>query len=225
MGGRTKDVQNYIVAAYPDGTREVLFKPLSPLETPEALDKICFECAVALQKRFADPLVLIPVFIHDFLCIHPFVDGNGRMSRILTALLLCKAEFPVAKYVSLESKIEKTRGFYYNALARSGKGVARRPGQAAPLHQVPSRDDSCGLQGLGRKGFLHGGTPLGPRGSEDGRKDEDRALFESRRPRALPLAEPQLRRELPPEACGHGRTPTGRDRQGHLVREAGLNPR
>lgn len=122
MGGRTKDVQNYIVAAYPDGTREVLFKPLSPLETPEALDKICFECTVALQKRFADPLVLIPVFIHDFLCIHPFVDGNGRMSRILTALLLCKAGFPVAKYVSLESKIEKTRGFYYNALARSGRG-------------------------------------------------------------------------------------------------------
>ena len=66
-----------------------------------------------------DPLILIPAFIMDFLCIHPFSDGNGRMSRLLTTLLLYRAGYVVGKYVSLESKIENTKDSYYDALAKS----------------------------------------------------------------------------------------------------------
>ena len=82
MAGRTKNVQNYISATYPDGHSETLFTPLAPYETPEALDKICEEYNRVIGNAEIDPLIIIPVFIHDFLCIHPFNDGNGRMSRI-----------------------------------------------------------------------------------------------------------------------------------------------
>ena len=82
MTGKTKSVQNYISATYPDGHVEILFTPLSPYETPEALDKICEEYNRVIGNMEVEPLIAIPVFIHDFLCIHPFNDGNGRMSVI-----------------------------------------------------------------------------------------------------------------------------------------------
>lgn len=69
-----------------------------------------------------EPLIAIPVFIHDFLCIHPFNDGNGRMSRLLTTLLLYRNGFYVGKYISLEAKIAKNKDLYYNALAQSQIG-------------------------------------------------------------------------------------------------------
>ena len=87
IAGHTKTVQNYISATYPDGHVETLFTPLSPYETPEALDKICEEYNRIIGNMEVEPLIAIPVFIHDFLCIHPFNDGNGRMSRLLTTLL------------------------------------------------------------------------------------------------------------------------------------------
>ena len=93
MAGQTKSVQNYISATYPDGHTETLFTPLAPFETPDALDSICNEYNRAIGNLEAEPLILIPVFIHDFLCIHPFNDGNGRMSRLLTTLLLYRSVF------------------------------------------------------------------------------------------------------------------------------------
>lgn len=111
MAGRTKTVQNYISATYPDGHVETLFTPLAPFETPEALDKICEEYNRVIGNMELEPLIAIPVFIHDFLCIHPFNDGNGRMSRLLTTLLLYRNGFYVGKYISLESKIAKTKIF------------------------------------------------------------------------------------------------------------------
>ena len=84
IAGHTKTVQNYISATYPDGHVETLFTPLSPYETPEALDKICEEYNRIIGNMEVEPLIAIPRFIHDFLCIHPFNDGNGRMSRFLT---------------------------------------------------------------------------------------------------------------------------------------------
>ena len=86
MAGRTKNVQNYISATYPDGHTETLFTPLDPFETPMALDKICAEYNRVIGNLEVEPLIVIPTFIHDFLCIHPFNDGNGRMSRLLTTL-------------------------------------------------------------------------------------------------------------------------------------------
>ena len=120
--GRTKTVQNYISAAYPDGHTETLFTPLSPYETPEALDRICEEYNRVIGNMELEPLIAIPVFIHDFLCIHPFNDGNGRMSRLLTTLLLYRSGFCVGKYISLEAKIEKHKDLYYEALAASQIG-------------------------------------------------------------------------------------------------------
>lgn len=117
--GKTKTVQNYIAATYPDGHVETLFTPLDPFETPMALDKICEEYNRVIGNFEIEPLIAIPVFIHDFLCIHPFNDGNGRMSRLLTALLLYRNGFYVGKYISLEAITAKNKDLYYNALHES----------------------------------------------------------------------------------------------------------
>ncbi len=122
IAGQTKNVQNYISATYPDGHVQILFTPLSPFETPEALDRICTEYNRVIGNMELEPLIAIPVFIHDFLCIHPFNDGNGRMSRLLTTLLLYRCGFYVGKYISLEAKIAKNKDLYYNALAASQIG-------------------------------------------------------------------------------------------------------
>lgn len=122
MAGRTKNVQNYITATYPDGHTEILFTPLEPYETPEALDRICEEFNKVIGNMELEPLIAIPVFIHDFLCIHPFNDGNGRMSRLLTSLLLYRCGFYVGRYISLEAKIAKNKDLYYSALSESQMG-------------------------------------------------------------------------------------------------------
>lgn len=122
MAGRTKNVQNYISATYPDGHTETLFTPMAPFETPEALDRICQEYNRVIGNMEVEPLIAIPIFIHDFLCIHPFNDGNGRMSRLLTTLLLYRSGFLVGKYISLEAKIAKDKDLYYSALNQSQHG-------------------------------------------------------------------------------------------------------
>lgn len=122
MAGRTKNVQNYITATYPDGHTEVLFTPLEPYETPEALDRICEEFNRVIGNMELEPLIAIPIFIHDFLCIHPFNDGNGRMSRLLTALLLYRCGFYVGRYISLEAKIAQNKDLYYSALKEAQTG-------------------------------------------------------------------------------------------------------
>ena len=122
IAGHTKNVQNYISAAYPDGHTETLFTPLTPYETPAALDRICEEYNYVIGNMELEPLIAIPVFIHDFLCIHPFNDGNGRMSRLLTTLLLYRNGFYVGKYISLEAKIAKNKDLYYDALGASQIG-------------------------------------------------------------------------------------------------------
>ena len=120
--GKTKTVQNYISTTFPDGHTETLFIPLEPYETPEALDRICEEYNRVIGNAELEPLIAIPVFIHDFLCIHPFNDGNGRMSRLLTTLLLYRSGFYVGKYISLEAKIAKHKDLYYDALSASQNG-------------------------------------------------------------------------------------------------------
>lgn len=122
MAGKTKNVQNYISATYPDGHVQVLFTPLAPYETEEAIDRICEEYNRVIGNMELEPLIAIPVFIHDFLCIHPFNDGNGRMSRLLTTLLLYRNGFYVGKYVSLEAKIAKNKDLYYDSLSKSQEG-------------------------------------------------------------------------------------------------------
>lgn len=122
IAGQTKTMQNYISATYPDGHTEVFFTPMAPFETPKALEKICEEYNRVIGNLEVEPLIAIPVFIHDFLCIHPFNDGNGRMSRLLTTLLLYRSGFYVGKYISLEAKIAKNQDLYYEALGKAQKG-------------------------------------------------------------------------------------------------------
>ena len=122
IGGRFKTTQNYITETHPDGTKLIRFTPLEPYEVPEAVGAICESFNRIVDEGIVEPLVLIPIFINDFLCIHPFSDGNGRMSRLITTLLLYKCGYLVGRYISIESKIEKTKQSYYEVLKRSGDG-------------------------------------------------------------------------------------------------------
>ena len=133
MAGQTKSVQNYISATYQNGHTETLFTPLAPFETPEALERICDEYNRVIGNMEAEPLIVIPIFIHDFLCIHPFNDGNGRMSRLLTTLLLYRNGFYVGKYISLEAKIAKNKDLYYAALRQAQEGWHEGTEDAVPF--------------------------------------------------------------------------------------------
>lgn len=119
IGGKFKNVQNYISAFDNQGNETILFTPVEPMLTPLAIEQICKEYNEALASGDVDPLLLIPIFIHDFLCIHPFNDGNGRMSRLLTTLLLYQSGFFIGKYISLEKIIADNKDLYYDALSAS----------------------------------------------------------------------------------------------------------
>lgn len=122
IGGKFKNVQNYISGVNADGQSYTIFTPLAPYETPAAIDQICEQFNRAIAEGEVDPLILIPTFIHDFLCIHPFLDGNGRMSRLLTTLLLYRCGYSIGKYISLEAKIAKNKELYYQVLEDSQHG-------------------------------------------------------------------------------------------------------
>ncbi|MBQ6844714.1 MAG: Fic family protein [Agathobacter sp.] len=122
IGGRYKNTQNVITENHADGTQRVIFQPLAAHETPNAIEEICESFNCVIDSCEVDALILIPIFIHDFLCVHPFNDGNGRMSRLLTALLLYRQGYVVGRYISIESKIEKTKEKYYKVLEQCGKG-------------------------------------------------------------------------------------------------------
>lgn len=133
IGGRFKNTQNYIAEIKESGEQIVRFMPLDPFETPTAIEKMCESFNRETDACEVDPLILIPAFIVDFLCVHPFNDGNGRMSRLLTTLLLYRAGYVVGKYVSLESKIEKTKESYYKALEKSDINWNREENDLTPF--------------------------------------------------------------------------------------------
>lgn len=133
IGGRFKNTQNYIAEIKESGEQIVRFMPLDPFETPTAIEKMCESFNRETDDCEVDPLILIPAFIVDFLCVHPFNDGNGRMSRLLTTLLLYRAGYVVGKYVSLESKIEKTKESYYKALEKSDINWNREENDLTPF--------------------------------------------------------------------------------------------
>ncbi len=122
IGGKYKDSQNYIISRDADGVQHVLFTPPDAFETPDAVEQICIQYNEVISAGQLDPLIMIPVFIHDFLCIHPFSDGNGRMSRLLTSLLLYRSGYLVGRYISLEKKMADDKILYYDALQASNIG-------------------------------------------------------------------------------------------------------
>ena len=121
-GGSYKNSDNVIAETDAEGHQKARFIPVPAFQTAEAMEELCTRFLEAWEADRIDKLVLIPMFILDFLCIHPFNDGNGRMSRLLTLLLFYKAGYIVGKYVSMEMLIEKTKETYYEALQASSAG-------------------------------------------------------------------------------------------------------
>lgn len=122
IGGKYKAADNIIEEEDDKGNKFVRFQPMPAWETPEAMDILCDAFDTALATEQIDPLLLIPMFVLDFLCVHPFNDGNGRMSRLLTLLLMHRSGYIVGKYISIEKLIEKTKEEYYESLQQSSFG-------------------------------------------------------------------------------------------------------
>ena len=133
IGGHYKTSDNIIAEEHQDSTSTVLFSPVPTWETSEAVESLCAEYERALSASEADLLLLIPIFILDFLCIHPFNDGNGRMSRLLTLLLLHRAGYAVGKYISIERIISESKETYYEVLQESSYGWHEDQNDYAPF--------------------------------------------------------------------------------------------
>jgi Fic family protein len=121
-GGRWKSTDNDITERRPDGTHVVRFKPLAAHLTPDAMARLHDAYREKLDAGTVDPLLLLSAYVLDFLCIHPFTDGNGRMARLLSLLLLYQAGYEVGRYISLEAAVEQTRESYYDSLYASSQG-------------------------------------------------------------------------------------------------------
>ena len=118
-GGSFKSSDNVIAQEDGQGNKSIRFQPVPAWETPAYIDAICGAFQDACKDPQCDPLILIPMFILDFLCIHPFNDGNGRMSRLLTLLLLYRAGYIVGMYISIEKLIEQSKETFYETLQES----------------------------------------------------------------------------------------------------------
>lgn len=118
-GGIYKNIDNVIEEVLPNGTKYIRFKPVDAFSTPRYMEKLCEDYRIEVEKGGVEALVLIAAFILDFLCIHPFNDGNGRISRLLTLLLLYQNGFEVGRFISLEKIIEDSKETYYESLNKS----------------------------------------------------------------------------------------------------------
>ena len=159
-GGSYKTADNVIGETDAQGNKSVRFQPVAAWETPEAVEQLCRAYQEAVGTGKMDPLLLIPMFILDFLCIHPFHDGNGRMSRLLTLLLLYRAGYIVGKYISIEKLIEESKETYYEALQQSSLGWHEGENDYAPFVQytlgvvaAAYRDFSTRVQALAVSGM------------------------------------------------------------------------
>jgi len=121
-GGHWKTRDNVIIERYPDGSRRIRFRPVAASGTEEAMTQLVDRYHDAVYRDGREPLVVVPLAILDFLCIHPFEDGNGRCSRLLTVLLLYHQGYDVGRYISLERVFEQTQESYYDTLERCSQG-------------------------------------------------------------------------------------------------------
>ena len=117
--GRYKTNDNVILEVDSSGNRRIRFSPTLATETPKAMEQVVLAYMDARSDSSINQLLLIPCFILDFLCIHPFADGNGRISRLLSLLLLYKNGFDAGKYISFEEQINKHKDVYYESLKQS----------------------------------------------------------------------------------------------------------
>lgn len=132
-GGVYKNADHVIEEKDHKENKRVRFQPVVAWETPESVDRLCEAFGKIIKESEADPLLAIPMFVLDFLCIHPFRDGNGRMSRLLTLLLLYKSGYIVGRYISLEKLMETSKDAYYDALADSSVDWHQEKNDYAPF--------------------------------------------------------------------------------------------
>lgn len=132
QGGAWKATNNDIVERHPDGTSRIRFRPVAAHLTPMAMTDLVSGYRAALDQHLADPLVLVPLAILDFLCIHPFSDGNGRMARLLTLQLLYHFDYTVGRFISLERIFEESKESYYETLEVSSQGWHEAAHDIAP---------------------------------------------------------------------------------------------
>lgn len=131
-GGHWKATNNDIIERHPDGSSRIRFRPVAAHLTPMAMADLISSYCSALDLHFADPLVLVPLAILDFLCIHPFPDGNGRMARLLTLQLLYHSDYAVGRFISLERIFEESKESYYETLEVSSQGWHEAAHNIAP---------------------------------------------------------------------------------------------
>ena len=131
--GDYKNTPNFIMEYGPDGSRRVRFKPISPLKVSENMEQLILAYYDARQDSEISPLLLVPCFILDFLCIHPFTDGNGRVSRLLTVLLLYLSGYDIVRYISYEGQVNKYKAGYYDALEKSSIGWHENKNDYVPV--------------------------------------------------------------------------------------------
>jgi Fic family protein len=133
IGGSYKNADNYISEIDEDGNEKIRFTPVPAYLTANAMESLCDSFIKSIEKNEYDALLLIPMFVLDFLCIHPFNDGNGRMSRLLTLLLFYRANYIVGKYISLEKLIENSKDTYYEVLQESSTDWHENKNDYAPF--------------------------------------------------------------------------------------------
>lgn len=163
IGGNYKATDNEITEVDSEGNKTVRFQPVPAWETSDSVFQLCKAYNDIVGKPDVDPLLIIPMFILDFLCIHPFTDGNGRMSRLLTLLLLYKCGYNVGKYISIEKVINENREAYYEELQKSSTGWHEENNDYLPFvrymlgiivaayRDFSSRVSLLSLQGLSKK--------------------------------------------------------------------------
>ena len=132
-GGQYKADDNVILEVDTNGRQRVRFRPVPASETPEAMEQLELAYLAARSNANINQLLLIPCVILDFLCIHPFRDGNGRMSRLLSLLLLYKNGYDAGKYVSFEEQISNYKAYYYEALRQSSEGWEKNENSYFPF--------------------------------------------------------------------------------------------
>lgn len=132
-GGQYKNADNVVAEEDSEGNKFVRFQPVEAKEVPDSMEKLCLAYNEAIALEAIDPLLAIPMFILDFLCIRPFNDGNGRMSGLLAHLLLYRSGYIVGKYISIEKMIETTKDSYYEALQKSSFGWHENDNDYAPF--------------------------------------------------------------------------------------------
>lgn len=153
-GGNYKNSDNVIEEQLPDGSKKIRFRPVPAWETPEAVDNLCSAYEQALLDGNMDPLILSAMFILDFLCIHPFHDGNGRMSRLLTLLLLYRAGYQVGKYISIEKLIADSKETYYEVLKESSANWHESQNDYAPFVRYMLGIIVAAYREFGERAFL-----------------------------------------------------------------------